>query len=184
MPELGAPSLVCHASFLNALAEYQDEGAHLDLDRGRLAGAEEFARYVAALIADAECPGEPDRYILSTGRELGDPPHPEGYVPQTTLWWVDGDEYLGRIAIRHRLNAGLRRHGGHIGYEVRPRARRRGHATAMLAAALPRAAALGIDPAWLDCDAANSASRRVIEKNGGRLVDEQDGQLFFRLPTR
>ena len=39
----------------------------------------------------------------------------------------------------------------------------------MLAAALPLAAALGIDPARVDCDADNVASRRVIEKNGGVL---------------
>ena len=90
-------------------------------------------------------------------------------MPQTVLWWAAGDEYLGRLAIRHRLTPDLRVEGGNIGYEVRPGARRRGHATAMLAAALPLAAALGIDPAHVDCDADNLASRRVIEKNGGRL---------------
>src|SRR5690242_3199976 len=83
------------------------------------------------------------------------------------LWWVDGDEYLGRIAIRHRLTAQLRASGGHIGYDVRPSARRRGHATAMLRAALPVARALGVDSALVTCDAGNVASRRVIERNGG-----------------
>jgi predicted acetyltransferase len=58
-------------------------------------------------------------------------------VPCTTLWWVDGPAHLGRIAIRHRLTPWLREVAGHIGYDVRPSARRRGHATAMLAAALP-----------------------------------------------
>jgi predicted acetyltransferase len=184
VPELMSPTPDVHRSFLDALTEHQAEGAHLDLDRVRLADAEEFGRYVAALTADVEHPGESDRYILATGHEPADPPQTEGYVPQSTLWWVDGAEYLGRIAIRHRLNDALRRHGGHIGYEVRPSARRRGHATAMLTAALPRAAALGIDPAWLDCEAANIASQRVIEKNGGRLVGEEGGSLFFRVPTR
>ena len=57
---------------------------------------------------------------------------------ETVLWWVERREYLGRISIRHRLNDALLREGGNIGFEVRPGARRRGHATAMLAAALPR----------------------------------------------
>jgi predicted acetyltransferase len=57
-------------------------------------------------------------------------PRPVGYVPATELWWVDGDEFLGRIGIRHRLTPFLLEAGGHIGYDVRPSARRRGHATA------------------------------------------------------
>jgi predicted acetyltransferase len=104
-------------------------------------------------------------------------------VPQTVLWWVAGDEYLGRLSIRHRLTAHLLHEGGNIGFEVRPGARRRGHATAMLAAALPLAAALGVDPARLDCDVDNPASRRVIEKNGGVLDEERDDVLFFWVPT-
>ena len=54
----------------------------------------------------------------------------------------------------------------------------------MLAAALPLATALGIDPARLDCDADNPASRRVIEKNGGRLEREAGGNSYFLVPTR
>ena len=54
----------------------------------------------------------------------------------------------------------------------------------MLAAALPLAAALGFDPVRLDCEVGNVASRRVIEKNGGRLEREEEGSFFFLLPTR
>ena len=64
----------------------------------------------------------------------GGPPRRGGRVPQTTLWWVSGDEYLGRVSIRHRLTAHLREIGGHIGYDIRPSARQHGHAIAMLAA--------------------------------------------------
>ena len=89
------------------------------------------------------------------GQVMEDSPRPDGHVPSTTLWWVDGTEYLGRIAIRH--TARLRDVGGHIGYDIRPSARRRGHATAMLTAALPAARLLGIDPALVTCDVASSA---------------------------
>jgi RimJ/RimL family protein N-acetyltransferase len=72
---------------------------------------------------------------------------------------------------------------GHIGYDVRPNARRQGHATAMLAAALPVANALGIDGAVLTCDETNIASRRVIEAYGGRYVDTVDIKRRYLVPT-
>jgi predicted acetyltransferase len=75
------------------------------------------------------------------------------------------------------------RYAGHIGYVVRPSARRRGHATAMLAAALPVANALGIDPALVTCDEDNIASRKVIEASGGTLEDQRGAKLRFWLPT-
>ncbi len=110
-----------------------------------------------------------------------------GKVGDTTLWLVDGDEYLGRISIRHELSASLRSLGGHIGYDVRPSRRGEGFGGRMLALALPRAAALGIDPAMLTCDAANLASWRMIERCGGTRETEymHEGTLRYRywLPT-
>jgi len=110
-------------------------------------------------------------------------PRPAGFVPATELWWVDGDQFLGRIGIRHRLTPALLEMGGHIGYDVRPSARRRGHATAMLLFALVVARDLGIERALVTCDADNVGSRAVIERNGGVLEDERAGKLRFWVPT-
>ena len=126
-----------------------------------------FAEYSAGLRAEA----------------LEETPRPAGFVPCTTLWWVEDDEYLGRLAIRHRLTPHLLDFGGHIGYDVRSSARRRGHATAMLAAALPVARELSIDSALVTCDVDNIGSRRTIEKNGGVLEDQRGGKLRFWVPT-
>ena len=177
-----APDPRFRASFLAALRECHAEGRHRELDEAVLADPAEFARYVAALNAAVERPGEPDLYLAAL---RGEQPAawPDGFVPQTWLWWVAGDAFLGRLSIRHRLTPHLLHEGGSIGFEVRPSARRRGHATAMLAAALPLAAALGIDLARLDCEATNTASRRVIEANGGVLEGEREGSLFFWVPT-
>ncbi|WP_078891333.1 GNAT family N-acetyltransferase [Streptomyces sp. NRRL S-350] len=101
----------------------------------------------------------------------------------TTPRWVEGGEVLGRLAIRHRLTPRPARVGGHIGYDVRPSAHRRGHATAMLAAALPVAAALGIAEALLTFDETNTASRRVIEANGGRLTGTDGRKRSYLVPT-
>lgn len=73
--------------------------------------------------------------------------------------------------------------GGHIGYDVRPTARRRGHATAMLRAALPIARRIGIETVLVTCDLTNTASRKVIESCGGRFEDERGGKLRFWVPT-
>jgi predicted acetyltransferase len=167
MPQLVTPAEDYRASFLAALVEYHDERRHLELGLETLSAPDAFARYVAALRAEEN--------LRSDDRS--------GRVPQTNLWWVDGYEYLGRIAIRHRLNAGLRSVGGHIGYEIRPSARHRGHATAMLAAALPRAHAMTIDPVLITCDVNNTVSRRVIEANGGRYAGRDGDELHFWVPT-
>ncbi len=165
--ELVAPCARVHRSFLAALDEFRAEGRAEDLDPVKLLDANRFAAYVDALLADA---------LPETRRR-------PGWVPSTHLWFVDGDEYLGRLSVRHALNDWLRQVGGHIGYEVRPTARRQGHATRMLALALPVAASLGIDPALVTCDVDNTASRRVIEANGGRLDDTRNGKLRFWVPT-
>jgi predicted acetyltransferase len=126
-----------------------------------------FAAFVEAVRADAE----------------EDTPRPAGHVPCTTLWWVDGDDYLGRIAIRHRLTDFLREVGGHIGYDVRPTRRREGHASAMLRQSLPWALELGIDRALVTCDVDNVGSIRVIENAGGELEDVRGAKRRYWVPT-
>jgi predicted acetyltransferase len=189
LPEVARARLtVPHArlrrSFLRALEEHHAAGEYLEVETRWLSRPVEFAHYIEALRDDARNGGELWRYLKQlTGTAPWLPPM-SGWTPQTALWWVAADEYLGRLNIRHWLTEDLVRRGGHIGYDVRPAARGCGHATAMLAAALPIAARMGIDPAHIDCDVGNGASRRVIEKNGGCFEREEDGSLYFLVPTR
>lgn len=97
--------------------------------------------------------------------------------------YVDGLDYLGRLAIRHELTEHLLEVGGHIGYDVRPTARRRGHATAMLAEGLAVARDLGIEQALVTCDDDNLGSRTVIERAGGVLEDQRGDKLRYWVPT-
>lgn len=83
----------------------------------------------------------------------------------------------------HRLNDLLLDVGGHIGYDVRPSARRRGHATAMLRGALPWANGLGIDRVLVTCDDDNVGSIRVIEAAGGELEDVREAKRRYWVPT-
>ncbi|MFE2941131.1 GNAT family N-acetyltransferase [Streptomyces sp. NPDC059255] len=175
MPEFIAPDVRVHASFLDAMKEFveEDEGersllAHeMEQYAGNWHRPDVFAAYCARLNAEP----------------LEETPRIAGWVPSTTLWYVDGDTFLGRLNIRHRLNPYLREIGGHIGYAVRPTARRQGHATAMLLAALPVARALAVDSVLVTCDTTNTPSRKVIEAAGGRLEDERGGKLRFWIRT-
>jgi predicted acetyltransferase len=167
MPALTEPTTRVHASFLEAVREYRAEGSYSRLDPAELADPACFRHYLGQVRAYAH-PG-----LLRRRR----------VVPETTLWLVDGYEFLGRLSIRHALNRRLRFMGGHIGYDVRPSRRRQGHATLMLGLSLPVAHELGIDPALVTCDETNVASRRVIEANGGRLASASDGILRFWVPT-
>ena len=124
-----------------------------------------FAAYVEETLAEAERP------------------RGEGYVCQTSWWWSEGEEYVGRISLRHELNDQLREWGGHIGYDVRRSRRREGHATAMLAAVLVEARARCLAQVLLTCDADNLASRRVIEANGGVLEDQRGVKLRYWIET-
>lgn len=95
----------------------------------------------------------------------------KGYVPETVFWLVDGDTFIGRASIRHRLTKHLRIIGGHIGYEVRPAKRKKGYGKKILAMALTKARKLGIKKVLVTCDATNTASRKIIEHCGGVLED-------------
>jgi predicted acetyltransferase len=174
MPELVLPTTSVRESFLEAMDEFVAEGAEHSQTAAWIEhnapGWQEpavFATFVEAVRADA----------------LEATPRPGHHVPCTTLWWVDGEEYLGRLAIRHVLNDFLLDVGGHIGYDVRPTRRREGHATAMLRQALPWARDLGIDTALVTCDDDNVGSIRVIEAAGGVLEDVRGDKRRYWVPT-
>jgi predicted acetyltransferase len=97
---------------------------------------------------------------------------PPDRVPGTEFWLEHGGVLLAGLRLRFRLNFELEREGGHIGYDVRPSARRRGYGTQLLALGLVEARARGIWPVLITADADNIGSIRIIEKNGGVLAEE------------
>lgn len=170
MPELISPTARLHASWLESLREWgigvHQDGTGLHVD-DEVQSAEGFERWIGRLRAE------------------NDPsvPAPQGRVPADYWWVVDGDTYLGAITLRHELNDFLLEQGGHIGYSIRPSARRRGLATWALGQVLQRARAVGLQRVLITCDDTNEASARTIERQGGRLEDVRvvdDGRAVRR----
>lgn len=93
-------------------------------------------------------------------------------VPSTVYWLIDNDTFIGHVSIRHELNAALQQRGGHIGYAIRPSMQKKGYGSRLLELAIPKVKALGIEKALVTCDKENIASRKIIERNKGVLLDE------------
>ncbi len=108
---------------------------------------------------------------------------PEGFVESSTYWLInEQDEILGAIDIRHRLNDFLSFRGGHVGYGIRPKHRRKGYASVMLFLGLEKCKDIGISKVLITCLKENTGSSKVIVKNGGVLESEDidDGKIFQR----
>lgn len=104
---------------------------------------------------------------------------PTGFVRQTIYYLVVDNTLVALGKIRHQLTKESRIKGGNIGYAVSNRYRRRGFGTIILGLLLKKADELGINEKLLTVEKYNLSSKRVIEKNGGRLIGENEKRWFF-----
>ncbi|WP_457252680.1 GNAT family N-acetyltransferase [Pedococcus sp. P5_B7] len=186
MTRLVDPHVRYQAGYLAASDEWARSGEQRDGDgdlaqpaepgyagyaftRAGLADPAEFARFVAQRVAARD----------------EDTPRRSAWTACHFFWVVDDEDgYVGSLALRHELTPFLLREGGHIGYSIRPSARRRGHATAALRLALPVARQdLGLDRVLVTCLESNEGSRRAIESNGGVYEDSRNGTRRYWVPT-
>ena len=128
---------------------------------------------------------EPETAIECAENERKGEGLPEGWVPATTLWLVDGDRFLGRVNSRHRLVPHLMQFGGHIGYMIRPSERGKGYGNLQLALALDYCRehlrdTIDGGKVLVTCDDDNIRSAKVIEANGGMLENKVENFEFGR----
>lgn len=91
-----------------------------------------------------------------------------GLAPWSAYWAVETEsaELVGLSSLRHTLSPWLAEFGGHIGYRVRPSARRRGLGSALLSLTLQRADGRGITQALVVCTPESVGSQGVLRRNG------------------
>ena len=104
---------------------------------------------------------------FASGRNI-----PEGYVPSTTLWLVEGEQLLGVANLRHYLNARIEESGGHIGLGVRPAYRGKGLGKHLMKLAIETLNGMGVNQVHIHCYKDNLPSARAIVANGGKLHSE------------
>jgi predicted acetyltransferase len=156
MPELIPPAARLHAAWLEAHHEWGPGRQHEDgfglRPSDEVESTAGFAAWLTRLASQSEAV---DGVSVGTHRCL-------------YRWIVEDDRVLGGMALRFGSDDYVR-WGGHIGYGIRPSARRRGLATWALGQILDEARAVGLDRALLVCAVDNLASAKTIERCGGVL---------------
>ena len=141
---LARPAARYKDSFIIAIKEFQMEGRNLRYDLQQLES--NFEGAVKNILAKE--PGE------------------------IVYWLIDDGSFVGRVSIRPVINDYMLNHNGQIGYEIRPTKRQRGYGSKILKLALVQAKKMQLDKLLITCEADNTASIRIIEKNGGVFLDK------------
>lgn len=159
MPELIAPTVRLQSAWLEAHEEW-GPGVHEDgfglLPSDDVDSPNGFAAWVTRLAAESDSVTEQAPRVSCIYR-----------------WIVEGDRVLGGIALRHGLDDAVLE-TGHIGYGIRPSARRRGLAGWALDQILDEARSLGLARVLLVCAIDNVASAKTIVRHGGILESIRD----------
>ena len=111
----------------------------------------------------------------SNGKDLA-----QGEVATSTFWLIDKNEVVGVVRIRHQeVDC-----AGHVGYDISPNYRNRGYGLEILKLALEKAKEIGIKEVILTCNVDNIASKKIIEKNNGKLLgtifDEKENEYLYK----
>ena len=100
-------------------------------------------------------------------------------VPETTFFlYVDG-VVVGMGSIRHFLTDALRNVGGHIGYCISPKYRKKGYGKEILKRLIVEARSIGIGDILVTTNLDNYASQKVVLANGGKETGRNTEHVYF-----
>jgi len=155
--KLVRPSAEYKESYLEALEEYHAEGRYLYQEIARLNG--DFDSFLEQMRSEKGYPHQPYQDWVEP-------------VPETIVWLVKDNKYIGTVDIRHRLNWHLEKWGGHIHFNIRPSMRGKGFGTKILMKAIPIVNYIGIDKALITINPDDKAAIRIVESVGAEFEDE------------
>ena len=108
---------------------------------------------------------------------------PDWFVPETYYYLWNEGRLVGEFRIRHHLTEALKNGAGHIGYSIKKDERGKGFGTVGLKLTILEAKKIiPEDEIYLRVNKNNVASQKVMLKNGGKIVGEDEGHLFVRIP--
>lgn len=165
--KLVKPSVEFKDSFIEALEEFQSEGRYSFLNIKEI--SDNFETFITEL-NDGTC------HLHKPYEDWVE------HVPETILWLVKEDKYIGTFNIRQRLNWHLEKWGGHINYIIRPSMRGKGFGKKILQKGMPCVCFLGMDRALITIDPKNKAGIKTVEFCGGVFDDET--QATEQFPAR
>lgn len=165
--KLVKPAIEHKESFLEALKEFHEEDRYRFLDAGTLDN--DFEDFIQKL-------HDGKRHLHKPYDDWVEP------VPETVLWFVKEDKFIGTFNIRHRLNWHLEKWGGHVNFVIRPSMRGKGFGKKILQKGMPFVCYMGIDRALLTIAPNNHAAIRIVEHCGGVFEDET--QETDKFPAR
>ena len=97
-----------------------------------------------------------------------------GSLPTSTYTLFDNDKEVGFIQIRHRPSHSQEvppDFASHVYYQIKPEYRDRGYGKKILQLGLAEAKKIGLEEIIITCYDDSIASKKIIEANGGVLID-------------
>lgn len=102
-------------------------------------------------------------------------------TPRITFIMYDDNYPIGEVMIRPVLNDYWKKYSGNIGYKIRPSKRSKGCGNIILRLALEECKKLNLNKVYLQCMKNNICSNKVILKNDGKLVNEDESTLYYKI---
>ena len=97
----------------------------------------------------------------------------------TYLLYADGVP-VGYVGIRTQIDEKWKVWSGNLYFTVRKSQRGKGYGTGMLSLALDKCREMGMAQVFANASAGNAPSARVMEKNGGVLLEEINGSRYYQ----
>lgn len=94
--------------------------------------------------------------------------------------YVDGLP-VGYIGLRTEIDENWKKWSGNVYYVIRKSERKKGYATKMLELALIEFKKMNFKEVFCNSSAGNISSAKVIEKNGGIFLNEDEGTRYYKI---
>ena len=102
-------------------------------------------------------------------------------TPTISYIMYDDNKPIGLICLRTKIDDNWMKWYGNFYYRIRLSERKKGYGTKILSLALQEFKKMGFKEVYGQSSNGNVGSAKVIENNGGILLDEKDGTRYYKI---